>query len=93
MKTFLFVVYFLFCIFLSFSTISSAAENKTENVKTEHDCEDDSFEDILNGIFPKKYDKETRPLIRNATFNIDTFVYIHDMNRVIFADFLLYFCL
>ena len=88
------VCFSIVCVLLLHFSVSLAAKNSTENAvkKTEEtdnaEEAEETFEETLNRIFPKKYDKDTRPLRGNSTFNIDVSVHIYDLNRVMFSDFL-----
>lgn len=80
---------FLLCS--PFSTLIAAAANNDTETETGGAIEAEkieSLEDILKKTFPENYDKHTRPMIRNDTFNVEVAVYVEDMARALWSDFL-----
>ncbi len=68
----------------------AVVSSNTKNEITEDEI--DSVEDIFSNIFPTKYDKNTRPMIKNSTFNINVALYVFDLTREINSDYLVSFC-
>ncbi len=82
---------FILCSAFSISiavAAAAAANNDTETGGAIEAKEVESLEDILKKTFPENYDKHTRPMIRNDTFNVEVAVYVEDMARALWSDFL-----